>query len=365
MKTLDRYLVRELIAPILTCAISLIVLILIADVFDNLDVFLRYNTPPAIYLRYYLSLIPFAYVQTIHWAVWLGTLFLLVNLGVHNELIAMKSAGLKVSTIAQPILFLGCLLGIITFLVQDRLVPISFRTATELREVYIDKEKAVAAEKTLSNITYQTGGSQVYYFRTLTPISGKVNDAVILWMDKSTGRAYQKVTAKKGTWKKNSWEFEGITEHQIDARGRILGEPKIYVKKLYPDADVSPKDLTNATRESIFLTYREMKQIRDKLKASGVNVQAENLSLQSRLASPWQSLVMILITLPFLAKTHNRRSIAAAVLICVALAFAYHVFGAICLALGHSGKIPAFISAWLSHVLFAGSALAAMDRGNY
>ena len=83
------------------------------------------------------------------------------------------------------------------------------------------------------------------------------------------------------------------------------------------------------------------------------------------LASPWQSLVMILITLPFLAKTHNRRSIASAVLICVALAFVYHVFGAVCLALGHSGKIPAFISAWLAHVLFAGGALAYMDRGNY
>ncbi|MBP9866264.1 MAG: LptF/LptG family permease [Candidatus Omnitrophica bacterium] len=365
MKTLDRYLVRELLAPILTCAISLIVLILIADIFDNLDVFLRYNTPPAIYLRYYASLIPFAYVQTIHWSVWLGTLFLLVNLGVHNELIAMKSAGLKISTIAQPILFLGCLVGILTFLVNDRVVPATFRTATELREIYIDKQKEVAAEKTLANITYQTGGSQVYYFRTLTPVSGKVTDAVILWMDKTTGRAYQKVTAKKGIWKNTAWEFEGITEHQIDARGRILGEPKIYARKMYPDASASPKDLTNATRESIFLTYREMKQIRDKLEASGVNVQAENLNLQTRLAAPWQSLVMILMTLPFLAKTHNRRSIAAAVLTCVALAFAYHVFGAICLALGHSGKIPAFVSAWLAHILFAGGALLYMDRGNY
>lgn len=365
MKTLDRYLVRELLAPVVTCVISLIVLILIADVFDNLDQFLRYNTPPSIYLRYYASLVPFAYVQTIHWAVWLGTLFLLVNLGVHNELIAMKSAGLKISTIAQPILFLGFLVGICTFLIHDRVVPVTFKTATELREIYIEKKKETSSEKTLEHITYQTGGSQVYYFRTLAPVSGKVTDAVLLWMDHTTGKAYQKVTAKKGTWKENAWEFEGIVEHQIDARGRILGEPKMYAKKLYPDATATPKDLTNATRESIFLTYREMKQIRDKLKASGVNVETENLDLQSRLASPWQSLVMILITLPFLAKTHNRRSIAAAVLTCVALAFAYHVFGAVCLALGNSGKIPSFVSAWLGHVLFAAGAFLYMDRGNY
>ncbi len=365
MKTLDRYLVRELLAPVLTCALSLIVLILIADVFDNLDQFLRYNTPPSIYLRYYLALVPFAYVQTIHWAVWLGALFLLVNLGVHNELIAMKSAGLKISTIAQPILFIGFLIGIFTFLIHDRVVPWSFRTASEMREVYIDKKKEHWEEKSLEHVTYQTDGSQIYYFRMLAPISGKVTDAIILWIDKNNGRAYQKVTARSGTWKENAWELEGITEHQIDARGRILGEPKMYPKKLYSDATASPKDLTNATRESVFLTYREMKQIRDKLKASGVDVQAENLNLQSRLASPWQSLVMILMTLPFLAKTHNRRSIAAAVLTCVALAFVYHVFGAVCLALGNSGKVPSFLSAWLANIVFSAGALVYLDRGNY
>jgi len=365
MKTLDRYIVRELLAPIITCSLSLIVLILIADVFDNLDQFLRYNTPPSIYLSYYASLIPFAFVQTIHWAVWLGTLFLFVNLGVHNELIAMKSAGLKISTIAQPILFIGFLVGIFTFLVHDRLVPVTFKTATELRETYIEKKKDTADEKKIEHVTYQTGGSHIYYFRTLAPQTGTVSDAVILWLNSATGKAYQKVTAKKGVWKDTAWEFEGITEHQIDARGRILGEPKMYARKIYPDAVVSPKDLTNATRESIYLTYKELKEIRDKLKATGVSVETENLDLQSRLSSPWQSLVMILITLPFLAKTHNRRSIAAAVLTCVALAFAYHVFGAVSLALGHSGKIPPFISAWLGHILFAGYALLNMDRGNY
>lgn len=365
MKTLDRYLVRELMAPLLTCAFSLIGLILIADIFDNLDQFLRYNTPPSVYIRYYLTLIPFAYVQTIHWAVWLGTLFLLVNLGVHNELIAMKSAGLKISTIAQPILFIGFLVGILTFLVHDRVVPITYRTATDLKEIYIEKKKEHWQEKSLEHVTYQTDGTQIYYFRTLMPLSGKVTDAIILWMDKKTGRAYQKVTAKKGVWEDSAWQFEGITEHQIDARGRILGEPQILAKKLYPDLTISPEDLTNATRESVFLSYREMKEIRDKLKASGVDVQAENQNLQARLASPWQSLVMILITLPLLAKTHNRRSIASAVLICVALAFAYHVLGAVFLALGNSGKIPAFLSAWLAHILFSVVALLYLDRGNY
>ena len=365
MKTLDRYLVRELLIPIIVSALALIFLILVADVFDNLDQFLRYKTPPAVYIRYYLSLIPYAYVQTIHWAVWISTLFLLVNLGIHNELLAMKSAGLRISTIAQPILFLSVLIGIATFVINDRLVPWTYRTAVEMRDVYIDKKRNTQEEKNLEHITYQTEGSYVYYFRTLSPRSGKITDAIILWLDKITGKAYQKVTAKGGTWREKAWELDGVTEHQIDARGRILGEPRLYPKKLYPDTTASPAEITNASRESIFLTYREMKQIRDRLKASGVNVQTENLNIQNRLASPLESLVMILITLPFLSRTRTRKSIAAGVLLCVILAFAYHVSGAVFIALGQSAKTPAFLSAWMAHILFSVGALLQLDKGNY
>lgn len=365
MKTLDRYLVRELLIPIVVAVFALVFLILVADLFDNLDQFLRYRTPPAVYVRYYLSLVPFAFIQIIHWAVWMAALFLLVNLGIHNELLAMKSAGLKISAIAQPILFLAFLIGIATFLVHDRLVPWTYRTAVELREIYIDKKKDSEAEKTLENITYQTEGSHVYYFRSLAPHSGKITDIIILWLDKASGKAYQKVTARSGLWREKAWELEGVTEHQIDARGRLLGEPKLHARKIYPDATASPVEITNASRESVFLTYREMKQIRDRLKASGVDVQAENLSIQSRLASPWQSLVMILLTLPFLSQTRNRKGIAAGVLICVGLAFAYHVSGAVFSALGQSAKIPAFLSAWMANILFSVGALLKLDKGNY
>ena len=104
MKVIDRYLTRELTVPILYSCICLICLILIADLFDNLDEILHHRTLFKFILEYYLAMIPYAYVQTIPWAAWIGTLFLLVNLGLHNETLAMKAAGLKITTIVKPIL---------------------------------------------------------------------------------------------------------------------------------------------------------------------------------------------------------------------------------------------------------------------
>ena len=365
MKVLDRYLTKQLLMPILYCSATLIFLILIADLFDHLDQFIRHKTPGPVYLQYYLSLIPFAFVQTIHWATWIGMLFLLIHLGIHHELIALKSAGLEIMAIIRPMLFLGFLIGMATFIIQDRVVPVTYKTATELRDVYIDKNKESFEGKVSQNVTYHSGDGHLYYFRELQPSSGTATDSIILWFHPDTGKTHQKATARSATYKDGKWHFDQLTEQQIDSRGRVLGEPTFHAKKTYPDLVVEPGDVVNASRDRIFLNYREMKKVTAKLKATVANVQPEEVDLQSRLASPWQSLVMMLMVVPLLGKTHTRKGIAISVLICVSLAFAYHVFGAVTIALGKSGKLFPFLSAWLGHIIFASIAFFNLDKANY
>ncbi|HTL48515.1 MAG TPA: LptF/LptG family permease, partial [Verrucomicrobiae bacterium] len=133
MKVLDRYLIRELLMPIIATALTLVFLVLIADLFDNLDDLLTNKTPILTIVKYYCTMAPYAFSQTIAWATWMGTLFLLVNFGLNNETIAMKAAGLKMSTIIRPVLFVGFLIGILVFLVNDRVVPVTYGIANQLR----------------------------------------------------------------------------------------------------------------------------------------------------------------------------------------------------------------------------------------
>ncbi len=365
MKVLDRYLVRELIVPIVFASVSLIVLILIADVFDNLSEFIRFQTPAKVILNYYASLVPYAFVQTISWAAWLGTLFLLVNFGFHNEMLAMKVAGLKFVSIIRPLVFVGFLIGIMTFLVSDRLLPWSYSAARELSEVYIEKKSLEHESEQLLNVTYHSADHHLYYFRTLSVIKQEAQDVIILWLDQTNEKTRQKITARKGSWIDGAWEFEQVTEHQVDARGKILGDPRAYPRKRYPDLKVAPKDLAHASQESIFLTYKEMKGVVKKLSETGVNVRSETVDLQYRLAAPWHSLVMMLLVFPLLGPTRTRRGIASWVLACVGIVFAFHVTSAISLALGKSGILPPFLSAWGGNIVFSVGALLTLDRANY
>ncbi|MFH0986219.1 MAG: LptF/LptG family permease [Candidatus Omnitrophota bacterium] len=365
MKVLDRYLVRELIFPILFCSLTLIFLILVADLFDNLEELLKNKTPLLIMLRYYFSLIPISFTQTIAWAIWLGTIFLLVQLGLHNELMAMKAAGLKILTIVRPMIFLGLLLGIVTFLIADRVVPKTSRTANELLEIYIEKKKSNADRKVFKNVTYYSGGSVLYYFRKFSPKLKTVEDAIIIWLDPVTHHTAQKIFAQKGSWTGDQWSFEGITEYQTDVQGDVLGKPMIIPKKSYPDVTITPRDLINTTSDSAFLSYHELQYTIDKLKENGIPVYAEQVNLYSRMAAPWKGLVMLLIAIPFLGTVRNRKALAMSVLMCAATVFAFHVSDAVFLAMGKAGKFFPFLSAWGGNIIFATFALLKLEKANH
>lgn len=364
MKVLDRYLTRELFLPILYTSLTLVFLILIADLFNNLDDLLRYQTSAAVIVKYYLSVIPYAFVQTIPWAAWIGTLFLLVNLGFHHEITAMKAAGLKIMTIVKPVLFLGFLIGIGTFIIGDKIVPRTFKTAQELKASYIDKKAKKEKEKVATNVTYFSGGDQLFYFKTFSKKKGELTGVVGLWLGKKTDKR-QKMIAQSGQWKDTFWEFKGVTEYLMDSRGRILGEPKTFPTKIYPDVVFTPAELNSASSESAYLSYKELKSSITKLKENGVNVKTEMVDLHYRLAAPWQALVMMLLTVPFMGRTINRRAIAFQVLLCVAAIFAYHLTGALGIALGKAGKTFPFVSAWFGNIVFALGALFYLDKANY
>lgn len=366
MKILDRYLTRELLVPIICCTVTLVFLILIADLFDNLDDLITNKTPISTILTYYANLAPYAFSQIISWSTWLGTVFLLVSFGLNNETVAMKAAGLKISTIVRPVLFLGFLIGIISFLVNDRVVPHTYKKAIELLENEITSKAGAEDQKeeVLKNLTFFSGGSRLVYLRKFYPKKNEVKDVIILWLDRTEKNTRQKMIAQSGKWDGQKWLFESVLEYQMDSQGRILGEPKNFASKSYPEIELRPEDLVNSARDAMLLTYKELKANIHQLQENGVNVDAEKVELHFRLASPWQGLVMMLIAIPLLAPTRNRRAVAASVLACVGLVFVYHVAGAIGVALGKAGKIFPFLSAWSGNILFVIGSLFTIDRAN-
>lgn len=364
MRTLDRYIIRQLIAPIIFCSMTLVLLVLFADVFDRLNDMIKHQTSAYDILRYYLALTPFTFVQVIPWASFLGIIYVLTTLNHHNELLAMKTAGVRITKIAAPMLFVGFFIGVITFIINDRMVPETFLRAQQILEDKIEAKRIESDQKILSDVTYFGENQQLYYIRFLNKEKNSLDGIILLSLDKDR-RVREKTVAEYAVKENGVWVFYNVSTYSMDRKGRLLGEPKIVDKLPMPRMKENFEDFVKAAKEGEFLSYKELKYYVKHLEKTGLKVSAQRVTMHHKLAFPWNSLVMMLVTIPLLSKTLTRRGVALTVLQCLAIVFGYHALGAITLALGKSGAIPPFLSAWLASILFASVAIAFLERANY
>ncbi len=363
MKILDRYIIREMVVPIIFCSISLIMLVLIADIFDNLSEMMRNKTEPIFILKYYLNLIPIGFSQTISWATLLGTIFMLAHFNRHNEILAMKAAGLSIETIMVPMLYVGLVIGILTFMISDRVVPHTYLSAEHIRHTQIEKNLAQRQGLMLHDVTYFSPDNEIFYIRSFDTKEKKADNMAVIFLNPER-KAERKLIAKEGIYRKGVWKLKQVTFYDMNEQGRIVGEPVILPEKTFTESKVTPKDLIESSRESIFLSYKELKNQIYKLRRHQFRLHSEEVELNNKLATPWYNLIMILIAVPLLAGTARRKAFAINLLICMGFVLLFHITNAFSQALGKSGVLYAPLAAWLSNLVFGTFALLKLDMGN-
>src|SRR5688572_1354966 len=134
MRLLDRYLLRELCVPLIYCLAGFLVFWISFDLFDNLEDFQDANLGLASIARYYFIKTPELLVTVLPVALLLALLFALTNHGRHNEMIAMRAAGLSLARISLPYLGVGLCLSALLFYLNEALVPDSTQRAEAIKK---------------------------------------------------------------------------------------------------------------------------------------------------------------------------------------------------------------------------------------
>ena len=365
MRILDKYLLKEITIPILFSLYILVFLFLIADLFDHLYEIINNKTPLIDIITYYLYLLPFAIVQTISWATLLGTIYLFTTFTRHNEIIAMKACGLKITKIAAPILFLGLIIGVAIFIINDHIVPRTFHVALNLKkekiEIKATKEKS---SHILRNTTLLSQKRQ-YFIKNYYVKNNHMEDIRIHFLDQDN-IVQRKIVAQKADWRDNRWVLHGISIYHLDKIGRLIGDPKVADTQSFPELIEKPQDFIEASFDTTFLSSKELENHIRRLKDNGLNTNAEYSALHHKRSFPWQSLVIMFITIPLLGRSGTIRSgLAKNILICLILVFVYHVVSAIATALGQSGILFPFVSAWLANFIFTTGSIIFLEKANY
>jgi lipopolysaccharide export system permease protein len=325
---------------------------IIIDVFSFIDDIVKFRIPLTSIIAFYVYYIPAIFLQVTPMAALLSTIYVLSNLNKNNEIIAMKSSGISLWRVLAPILLIGVLISIVTFIVNDRVIPVSSKVSNYIRREELEKQKKSGAGRTVDSVAVYGAGNRILFARSYDTEKKVLTDIIMHEHDKKENLV-SKITAQRAEWTGGTWVFYKVIVWKIDNAGRILGDPVFYDEKEIPLKE-GPGDFASRDWRSDYMSYRDLKSYINNFRGAGTKlIKGLLVDLHYKVSFCLISLIIIMIGAPFALVT-TRGGVLIGIGMSVAIGLLYYAFIAMSLAFGKGGLLPPIVSAWLGNIVFAG-----------
>jgi len=123
MKILQRYILKEMIAPTLLSLAVFTFVLLIGNLVKLAEMVVARGVPFSYVGRMFLYMIPYLFSYTIPMAMLTGTLLVFGQLSYDNEITAMRSSGMSILKIAFPVIVVSLLVSLFSVHLNDKILP--------------------------------------------------------------------------------------------------------------------------------------------------------------------------------------------------------------------------------------------------
>ena len=361
MKIIDRYIVKSFLSSFLWCLFVFVIMAVIIDIFSFIDDIVKYKIPLQSVIAFYFYYIPTIFVQIIPMAALLSTIYILSNLNKNNEIIAMKSSGLGLWRILTPLLVLGFLVSAGTFMINDRVIPLTSKISQLIRREELEKYKAGDKQlKVIENVAIYGTGNRIVFARNYDTAEKRLTDIIIHEHDIGENLVL-KTTASSAIWTGREWKFYKVITCKVNNSGKILGSPEFYSEKIIPLKE-RPRDFASKEWKSDFMSYRELSNYIENFRGSGMKITRNLLvDLHYKLAFPFISLIIIMAAAPFALLT-MRGGVMVGIGMSIVIGLLYYAVIAVSLAFGKAGILPPLIAAWSGNIIFTGFGIYLLNK---
>jgi lipopolysaccharide export system permease protein len=355
MRLLDRYLLRELLIPLAYILGGLLI------VLDAFDLFLsglnkiqeKHLTFPDV-LELYVVRLPGTFVLILPIVLLLALLYTLTNHARHNELTAIRAAGVGLWRICLPYLGVGLLLSLGYFYLNEHWVPDAVsREETIMHRHDATKPDAPDRDDVGPGGFRNSENGRHWIFKTYNLRTHVMTELRALW--KSDNDVQFTLIASHADYINGIWTFfdaietagsDKIAQTNVLAMPEFTETPDEMDRQLSFDRRLASRTSANVPISAI-LNYLDLHR-HDLGKEDRARLTTQ---LHGRYAAPWTCVVVVLIAIPFGAAS-GRRNLFAGVAGSIVICFAYFVLMQLGLALGTHGQLPAWLAAWLPNLAF-------------
>jgi LPS export ABC transporter permease LptF/LPS export ABC transporter permease LptG len=361
-RLLDLYVAREYWRVVLLAFLGLLGIFYITTFIDLADKLFRGSATGAMLLRYFYYQTPQYVFFVLPMSVLVATLVTIAVMTKNSELIIMRACGVSLYRTAVPLVLFGALVGGVLFLLQEHVLPAANRETDRLNRLI----RGLPPQTSPFSQRWIIGRSGDFYHYDSFDVA--TNRFMNLWIYDVADRAWRlqgMIYSKEAVptegipvdeqslvpWQaQQGWErvFASSVKYEPFTNRALALEP--------PDYFASKPSNTDQMTFDEMLTYRELREYAEQLKASGADVIPYLVALQRKIAFPFVTVIMTLIAVPFAATT-GRKGALYGIGVGIVLAISYFLTMSIFGALGTGGVLTPMLAGWAANLLFSAAAL--------
>ena len=363
MRLLDRYLLRELLTPLGYCLCGFLLFWVSSDLFVKLGEFQKKGLVPLDIAEYYLVSLPDFLVLVLPIALLLAMLYALTNHARHQEITAIRAAGVSLWRLALPYFAVGFLASLALFAANELWAPQSDEQAEALLRRHLAPDPHAPGRNEYRNIYFEnTRDGRRWRIGVYNTQTGEMTDVGVYPTERDGSKPWE-LRADRARRVDGVWTFYDALAFKEAAESNSPPVPILRTNVLaVPEFKETPEEINSEIKISDSMTLRSAKRadvpILDLLNYLRMHPYPSrdrwywlHTKLQGRLAAPWTCLVVVLIAIPFGA-AGGRRNVFVGVASSIVICFIYFVLQQLGLALGTSGRVSPWLAAWFPNLSF-------------
>ena len=347
MKTLDKYVAREMMVPFVT-GFSVVLVLLIGNiVYNNIGIIVSRLAQWRDVLYYILLQTPYFVMLALPSGALFGCSLAITRLARDSEITMMRIAGIRVMRIFLPIFVFGALISIVAYVFQERVTVWAERESVKvLRRLWL----APGPPPVEANVFFKVD-NYTFYVNSVQRKAGKLVLGDIMIYEPPVEGGFPSLTTAKSCVEENHvWILKNGTTFRVNKDGdpELIGHfqtMKLDLRRAITDYFMAEQKAPKA------MTLAELRQQMSILKKSGLAANNYQLEYGYKLAIPLSSLVLLFCIAP-LSLRFGRGGGFMGVLIGIVVLFFYWNVILFSRVLGETGGLAPALAGWSEVIIF-------------
>jgi len=340
MPILFRWIFAGCLSRSLATMAALLAIYVIIEAFDKAR-YLGNGLTPSLLIEYLLLKSPFMISEFMPIMILLAASIYLIELSHHQEIVAVRSAGLGINKLLTPLLSVAILGSLLSFAIGEWITPATNQRLDIIEQVHIKHKKAAS-----HGIQWLKNGHRFFRLKPL----GKEQYNLTLIETNQRGGWIKRIDASLATYRDGKWQLHDVN---IGTPSESSALQMQHVDTLALTSAVGPEtaELPLPRHMRLMELYRYIRELHH----AGLSTSEYLFALHRKLAAPMACLLMVLLATALCMQNSNRSGKASwGMIAAISMGLIFYVFGNASSLLATGERLPAAYAAWLPNLIFGG-----------